>query len=510
MKQRVFKLSIKKLAGTIFVSILCLSFYACLSVANNSPPQNLVQIMDGATTRGGFTVTGPVVGGEHGWAFGEYYGDISKLGYVEEEYFIEGVAQRYEPVGKLGKDGKWYLQANSTAPYKTRFIVRRPINPDKFNGTVVMEWTNVSGGFEISLLDNPGIYTEGFAYVAVSAQVNGLTGFKKNPQGLIPWDTERYSSLNIPDDGLSYDIFTQVARAVNGSRPKDGIDPMNGLEVKKMFAMGESQSGGRVLSYTNGVQPIEKLFDGIIMIVNAGRGNDFLGEPAHIKNGGKVKVRNVTSRVRVDINHKAFIINSQTESLFLGKIAQPDSKNIRSLQIPGSAHAAPTIMKSVADRAKRDGITNIFSEYSVSDTNVVDWTYVLEAVLVQIQNWIDKGKEPPTIPRIESNNILFGYKKDKYNNVKGGVKLPELEVPIAHYFVDMIKTGLGGYRIFFTDNELLKLYPSHQDYVNKVIKAARSAEETGIILPYRAEQYINEAEASSIPYYSTSILDDTK
>lgn len=51
------------------------------------------QNSNAATTEGGFTVTGPITGGEHGWAFASYFGDISKLGYVEEEYFLEGVAQ---------------------------------------------------------------------------------------------------------------------------------------------------------------------------------------------------------------------------------------------------------------------------------------------------------------------------------------------------------------------------------------------------------------------------------
>jgi hypothetical protein len=86
---------------------------------------------------------------------------------------------------------------------------------------------------------------------------------------------------------------------------------MGGLEVKKIVAFGESQSGSRVLSYANGVQPIEKTFDAIIIVASAGRGMDFLNEMAHIKEDGKTKVRE-------DINCKAFVINTQTESLFMG------------------------------------------------------------------------------------------------------------------------------------------------------------------------------------------------
>jgi hypothetical protein len=496
----------KKLSVFILAGVLIFSFAACTSnssAANKNAPQisadQLVQVFDNATTRGGFNVTGPVTVGKHGRAFGAYFGDISEIGYIEEEYFIEGMAQYYQPVNTLAEDGTWMLEAAGAAPYKTRLIIRRPADPAMFNGTVIVEWTNVSAGYEISIMDNRGIYEEGFAYAAVSAQVNGLYGFEENPQGLTSWDPERYGSLDIPNDGMSYDIFTQAARALSQNRPQEGVDPMGGLEVKKIFALGESQSGSRVLSYANGVQPVEKIFDAMIIVVSAGRGTDFLNEMAHAKKDGKTQVRNVASRVREDINCKVFVINTQTESLFLGKLAQPDTDNIRSWQIAGASHSAPSFMEDIYRRMNRDGLIDALPANSTYDTNVVDWSYVVEAALVQIQNWIDYGKEPPHIPAIQAVNMIFGYKMDKHGNVKGGVRLPEIEVPVAQYFVNMTKTGLGGYKIPFKEKEIIKLYPTHQEYVDKVTAAARAAEKAGIILPYRAEQYIKEAAASSIP-----------
>ena len=459
------------------------------------------QVSGDATTRNGFTVTGPITGGEHGWAFASYFGDITKLGYVEEEYFLEGVAQHFQPAEgtELTEDGMWTLEAADTAPYKTRFIVRRPIDPDKFNGIVIVEWANVSAGYDLSLVSTPGIYEEGFAYVSVMTQRNGIYGFAENPQGLIYWDEERYSSLDIPDDGLSYDIFTQAARAVGPERPRTGIDPMGGFDVKMLFAMGESQSGGRLLSYANGIQPMESTFDAIIPIVNSGRGNDFLAAEAHVKEGGEIKVRNITSRIREDINCKVFILNSQSESLFLGNLAQPDTENIRSWQLAGVSHFSPGFMEDAVNRSNRDGLTDTFSAYSAYDTNVGDWVYVFEAVLVQLKNWIESGTEPPHMDNLEVKTVLLGYREDENGNALGGVRLPELEVPTARYFANGLINGLIGYKIPFTETELKELYPTHQDYVDKVTAAARAAEEAGIILPYRAEEYIREAEIAPIP-----------
>lgn len=175
------------------------------------------------------TISVPARRGSHGWAYGACFGDIGKYNYIEEEYILSGTAQRCQHEGELTEDGMWTLEATDTAPYKTRFIVRRPVNPDKFNGIVIVEWANVSAGYDLSLVSTSGIYEEGFAYVSVMTQRNGIYGFAENPQGLIYWDEERYGSLDIPDDGLSYDIFTQAARAVGPDRPQTGIDPMADL-----------------------------------------------------------------------------------------------------------------------------------------------------------------------------------------------------------------------------------------------------------------------------------------
>ncbi|MDR1400635.1 MAG: hypothetical protein LBJ41_12000 [Treponema sp.] len=471
---------------------------SCSNLSNKIAPEHHAQLVDGATTRGGFIITGPIQGGKHDWPFGAYFGNISDIGYIEEEYFIEGIAQHYQPLDKLTKDGKWSLEAISTAPYKTRILVRRPAESAKFNGIVVVEWANVSAGFEISLLDSPGLYNEGFAYVSVSAQMNGVYGFEENPQGLIHWDGERYDSLNIPHDGLSYDIFTQAARAIGKDRPKEGIDPMGGLDVQKVFAAGASQSGSRVLSYANGVQTIEHTFDAIAIIVNSGRGTDFDRAMAHIKENGETKVRTVLSKAREDINCKVFIINTQTESSALGGLAQRDTESICSWQVAGAAHFPPRSMAITSQKLERDRITSTAFSAPADALRAVEWPYIYEAALVLITKWIDDGTQPPKIPPLATINILFGYWKDAYGNAKGGVRLPEIEVPIAKYDISLMQ-GLGAKITPFTAKQLLKLYPSHQDYVDKVKAAALRMAELGIILPYVAEQYIREAETAPIP-----------
>src|SRR4029453_19187662 len=74
--------------------------------------------------------------------------DVSSTGYVLAEYFVEGRARNYQPVGTLTPDGVWTAAATDTAHYKTRVVIWRPSRPSDFNGTVFVEWINVSPGFD--------------------------------------------------------------------------------------------------------------------------------------------------------------------------------------------------------------------------------------------------------------------------------------------------------------------------------------------------------------------------
>src|SRR5215813_6075613 len=98
--------------------------------------------------------------------------DLSEVGYTQEEFFISGTATAYTSANPLSPDGKWTATPASTAPYKTRILVYRPSNPKKFNGTVVVEWLNVSGGLDAAadwLTAHTELIRSGVAWVGVSA-----------------------------------------------------------------------------------------------------------------------------------------------------------------------------------------------------------------------------------------------------------------------------------------------------------------------------------------------------
>src|SRR5262249_25022642 len=157
----------------------------------------------------------------------------------------------YKQAGAPTHDGRWTFAPDTTAPYRTRVVVRAPADPSKFSGKVVVEWLNVSGGVDA----NPEwasvaeeVVRAGDAWVGVSAQrigveggpvlveVKGIPGAEDQGKGLKKIDPARYGSLEHPGDGYSFDIFTQVARAL---RTGAGL---SGLQPKRLIAAGESQS----------------------------------------------------------------------------------------------------------------------------------------------------------------------------------------------------------------------------------------------------------------------------
>jgi hypothetical protein len=450
------------------------------------------------------TVTGPITGGTHGHPFGAYVGDISTRGYIEHEYFLEGQAVRYRPVGELSPDGRWSVEPLAASPYKTRILVRRPRDPSKFNGAVLVEWTNVSAGFEITVGDSPGVY-DGFAYVAVSAQYVGVHGFETNPMGLAQWDSERYGALSIPGDSLSYDIYSQAARALRDRSAHAGVDPLGGLRVETLIAIGGSQSAGRLITYTNAVQPRDRLFDAIMPLVGSGSGSGFddaTVDPrklATMSADDLRQIRRAQTRIRDDLAIPVMFVNSECETLPYLPSRQPDTDRFRMWEVAGASHGPKGQMDSISAKLSRDfGPAGSLPMPGLPST--VEWTPVADAAIAHVNRWINGGAPPPRQPPIQIEDGKVA--RDPFGNAKGGIRLPDVEVPTAAYDgggFGVGTTGLGGQTTPFSADQLKRLYPTHDDYVAKVVAAARSAGAEGVILAGRVESYIEDARRAAIP-----------
>ena len=142
--------------------------------------------------------------------------------------------------------------------------------PEEFNGTVVVEWLNVSGGLDADpdwTQTHNELIRDGFAWVGVSAQAQGVNQLKCSetaPPSLqcpAPGDPTRYASLSHPGDSYSYDIFSQAGQAIRD----DSAQLLGGLSPKTLLAAGESQSAARMVTYIDAVQPLVHVYDGFLV-----------------------------------------------------------------------------------------------------------------------------------------------------------------------------------------------------------------------------------------------------
>lgn len=109
------------------------------------------------------TLLGPVTGGSRGWPFAAAAFDLAALGYVEEEYFLEGEAASFRHRAGTDRsfDGHWEAEVAGSAPYRTRLLVRRPADPARWNGSVCLLWNNVSHGFDLLVGESAELHDGG-------------------------------------------------------------------------------------------------------------------------------------------------------------------------------------------------------------------------------------------------------------------------------------------------------------------------------------------------------------
>jgi hypothetical protein len=451
-------------------------------------------------------LSGPVSGGSHGWPFGVPAVDLAACGYRQEEYFLAGEAERYEPVAgsALARDGHWTVEPVGTAPFRTRLVVIRPEEAAAFNGTVLVLWNNVSAGYEnFGGGDSAEVYEEGYAIAAVSAQKVGVHGTGDDPQGLIAWDPERYASLAIPGDDYSFDIFSQAARAVAPSRPRDGVDPMGGLEVRRLVAMGASQSAARLATYLNAVQPaVGGPFDAFFLIEYFGGGTPLqVGDAVmtvQAAGEGAPRIPEGQHLLRDDLGVPVMVVNTECESTSCYPVRQPDTDRYRYWEIAGASHVSLQGMVSSAPRMERDFGFSIPLD-ALGAVNQVSPAPVVDAAVHHMQTWLTEDTPPPVQPLIDYAGDPPEIVRDEHRIARGGIRLPTVEVPVAHNSAIQqapdVFSRLIGYHEAFPVDEVRALYGTREHYLELFEKSTRAAEAASVILPRDVDSLMEEARA---------------
>lgn len=405
--------------------------------------------------------------------------ELIDKGYIEEEFFIEGLANTYL-TGDL-QSGEIFSSGHD---YRTRLVVRRPKEPSAFNGTTVVEWMNVTGGTDKDIdwwFSGDHFISKGYAYVFVSVQLDGIKSIKN-------YSLDRYGSLNVSHDGtsdkdaLSYDIFTAVGYALSGQSGVSLQSKLLGsLKPKTLIATGHSQSASQLAVYLNNIHFRNPVYDGFM--VHGGGG-----------------------RIRDDKPVRIFKVMSETDLPIFGVNRQPNTDRFRQWEVAGSSHVDLDFELEYAKvRLKREGKSPELAEPRIPDCALpsfsrIPFRHVMNSAYEHLVVWVQDGVAPPEADFLKISQGIpeFEFARDAFGNILGGIRLAMHEVPTAK------NTGMNngnspfcylyGSHEPFSKETLKNLYPTADSYVHAVREIVEKNINEGFILPSDGSKTVDEAK----------------
>ncbi len=454
---------------------------------------------------------------------------LAAIGYVEEEYFVSGLANVYT----WPAPGPAVVRT-ADAPYTTRILVRRPAKAGKFSGNVVVEPLNPSNLFDLNLgwgLMHEQLIRNGDVWVGITVKPVSMETLKTfNPKRYAPLSMDNPLPLSDPanctvlpsgaklpadtrretENGLAWDIYSQVGELLRSKSSKNpiaygGKKPKAGL---KLYGFGYSQTGGYMYDYINGVAPLAEkqtghsIYDAYIVAV---AGGDFAGlypinqcEPAPPVSDPRRQLSNVG----VPVIH----VMSQSDYLIGIASRRPDSDWVtdryRQYEMAGAGHATPTELNFAAAPADivKGGRDVPPASCNEGPRSRFPSSIFFDAILRNLDRWVRKDVPPPHGSPIvvdDGQPVL-----DEFGNVQGGLRSPYLDVPTSTWYGSSTGASfcfIAGHEVPFSPEKLRALYPTHRAYVAAVVKDTNALVRQGFITDYDGRMLIREALKAPVP-----------
>lgn len=520
----------------------------CVVLSALAPSANASGGVDTPTIRAAAT-------GTHGFPYLSSTVDLASRGYTEKEYLVSGTAKSYVNDGPFGANGIWNAVPNPgvTAQFTVRLLVRRPVDTARFNGLVLVEWLNVSGGHDIAPdwgWTHRELLREGYAYVGVTAQFLGARALQDWESG----PADRYRTIFHPGDSFAFDIFSQAGRAIanparGGPRPLGELTP----HIAALLADGESQSAGYLFTYYNSIHRLADVYDGFL-IHSIGFGNPLSDDVAAVDIDGTVippppgvpatpfifppfPGEDIEPRIRTDLGTPVLFVNTEgdlTDFILGGRSLhqQPDSRSFRLWEVVGTSHFDRYALEVLRpDLAKSDTLDLPPPDGTCDGPPISEGPqkYAMRAAVHALGRWILTGEAPKRAPRISLQAPAFPGEvtidRDPSTGLAiGGIRLPQIAVPIATHSGERAFPGAwgpfpicplwGSSDAWNGDSDswdgqagldssptpepdVQTLYGSRKQYVARTAKAAERSKNDGYLRPKDAIQIIKKAASSS-------------
>ena len=462
--------------------------------------------------------------------------NFAELGYIEDEYFMSGTASVYTEKGKNHQVESIF----DGAPYTTRLLIRRPADPAKFSGNVVIEILNAS-----SMMDIDRMWVNTWQYMTRNGDIYiGITSKGHVVDSLKRFSPERYAAINwenpmpertapeikgpfgcLPqyEAGLYWDMQNDLARLL---RTDSELNPIREYGKCYLYLTGWSQSGSYMtrtlasFAYREEDKYEEPLFDGYL---EAGADTALapINSYEYSAENGQISQAGTLPGASVLISKQPYIaINTESENRganWAGDSDLPDMK-FRTYQIAGTSHDAWYNMVDYykgylyEDCAKCNvGLSFCGAEGDALDT---PYQYIFQAALRNLYVWVREGVPAPHAPKIEmvpakpddfdaltafnpnSATTKFENKKDLFGNTMGGIRMACMDYPVGKY-TSYCQRADGSYDPMFgtvypfTPEQLKAMYGSLEQYRTLVEKSAAESVALGFLLKEDVDAYVD-------------------
>lgn len=402
--------------------------------------------------------------------------DLTKAGYVEEEFLVSGAANIYD----WNEDGSLTVKGADN-PYTTRIVVRRPAQAARFSGTVIVEIPNIARRFDWPMIwgfSHDYFLEHGDAWVQIGmpASVASMKKFDPAGYGSLGFNNTSKGCPGESEDGMRYDMFSQVAAVLKSTQP--GM-PLAGFNVGRVFLT--TQDTG-MITYINAFHEKARLaggkptYDGyLIKVLNA---------PGLISSCGKAVPANDPRRMlkAVDVPTIAVVAQGEVEGVAWSRLPDSDAPvgKHRRYEFAMAAHIDKHAYSGLASFAEQNAVGNAQGtpdwpftarcepEIILQDEPLL--SYAFNVSFWHLDRWVRDGIAPPKAERIQLD-ATGKMPLDEFGIGKGGIRSPYSDVPVAKYLT--ASGGPGNCREFgsthpFSWSELEKLYGNHGNYLQKM------------------------------------------
>lgn len=447
--------------------------------------------------------------------------------YVEEEFFVAGEATLFNYANDPPLGPTDLVAIAEDVPYQTRIIVRRPVKANKFNGTVVVEWWNSTAGFDTAPGWDPSaeyFANEGIIYVGVTNSTTSLgflTGGCRLFGLLPPACGTRYSTLSLPENGLAYEMVSQIANLLKSDDPGNPIP--GDYAVERLFHVGESQQAGSVVTYASGFH-LDGVNDGYFIQagfrarpINFGPVCDDAGSPPFPDCTPRLVFPDSLVSTNLPVPVYQAITQTDFEGLGFNVFGrQADTPTFRYYEIAGGGHNTVHIGVELVPAGIFGPDPIFLSDLCLEELNTtadgpVFASYVLNALWQRMAEQVETGASPPdgVLLDVAGGQLV----RDANGNVTGGVRLPSMEAPLATYVSSAtpspflppplapfgnLACRLSGAVLPFDAAKLEALYPQPGDYVSDVAIAVQALKAQGLLLQSDASTIKKAASQAQI------------